>query len=212
MVVFGKISVAFFIFILILVVAFFGVDGLISAVRNLSEAEGETFTTTILAAFFTFIAALLPIPAEAPALLNGTLFPPLKAFLLTYIFAYLGASVAYECGRLLGHDLAARLIGETRMVKIETLIAKAGWPTLLALRLSPVMAFTALNWASGVLALSRMVFHLTMIFGLIPGTFIFTIIPHILSGGPGFWLYLALSAVVMIGLFAFSVLRLRSKT
>ena len=211
MAVFSKIAVGLFILILIVTVIFIGVDGLISAVQNLAEVEGDTYAATIVAAFFTFVAALLPIPAEAPALLNGTLFPPLKAFLLTYVFAYLGASVAYECGRLLGHDLAARLIGETRMVKIETLIAKAGWPTLLALRLSPVMAFTALNWASGVLALSRTVFHLTMIFGLIPGTFVFTIIPHILSGGPGFWLYLAISALVMVGLFAFSVFKLRSK-
>ncbi|MGD8325287.1 MAG: VTT domain-containing protein [Sphingomonadales bacterium] len=194
------------------------ISAIIVDVEKLSEtvrayaADDETMRPAMaLAALFTLIAALLPLPAEAPAVLNGVLFTPLVAFLLTYVFAYLGAAIAYECGRLLGYETAAQMIGYERMHRVEKLINRAGWPTLLALRLSPVMAFTALNWASGVLKLSRPVFYWTMLVGLLPGTYVFTIIPHILDGGRGLWLYVGIIAAIMIGLFAITVLRFRNK-
>lgn len=187
------------------------VEGLSETVRAYASGEDTMGAAMALAALFTLIAALLPLPAEAPALLNGALFAPVTAFLLTYVCAYLGAAIAYECGRLLGYDAAAQLVGVERMRRVEKLINRAGWPTLLALRLSPVMAFTALNWASGVLKLSRPVFYWTMLVGLLPGTYVFTVIPHILDGGRNLWLYVGVIVAIMIGLFAITILRFRNK-
>lgn len=56
-----------------------------------------------LAAGFTFLAVLLPLPAEGAALLNGALFPPVTAFVLTWVSAMAGASASFECGLRLGH-------------------------------------------------------------------------------------------------------------
>lgn len=173
------------------------------------EENDRAHWTYFISAAFTFIAALLPIPAEAPALLNGALFPPALAFGITYVFAYLGAATAFEVGRRIGYYPVLRLIGQDRMAKVEKTIAKAGWPTLLALRLSPVMAFTALNWVSGVLSLSRPVFYWTMAIGLIPGTFIVTITPHILEQPGSFKLYLLIGFSIVALLLAMSFLRLR---
>ncbi len=160
-----------------------------------------------LGALFAFLTGLLPLPAEAAALLNGTLFPPVTALVLTWSGALAGAAAAYECGLWLGRGPAVRLFGTTRLARMERLIEGAGWPTLLALRLSPVMAFTALSWASGILALSRGVFYWTVAVGLVPGTYLFTMAPELLRDRASVARLVALAGAVMLGLFAISYLR-----
>lgn len=175
-----------------------------------SAAAGERGSAAHAgAAAFTFAAALLPIPIEAPALLNGALFPPARAFALTWTFALAGCAASYELGRWLGRAPAIRLLGATRMARVERLLERAGWPTLLALRLSPVMAFTALNWASGVLALSRPVFYWTTAAGVVPGTFVFTVTPHLLRERGSAALLVAVGFALALGLLAVSFLRIR---
>ena len=163
----------------------------------------------VLAGLFTFLTVLLPLPAEAAALLNGTLFPPLTAFALTWTLAMLGAAASYEIGLRYGRAPAVRLFGEKRMVWAESLVARAGWPTLLGLRLSPVMAFTAINWASGILALSRPIFYWTTAVGLVPGTFVLTITPSLLMSRRSTALLLGVGFAIALGLIGFSVYRAR---
>jgi len=162
-----------------------------------------------LASGFTFLTVFLPLPAEAAAFLNGSLFPPTVAFFLTWTWAMAGAGASYEIGRRLGRGPAARIFGEGSMGRVERLIDRAGWPTLLALRLSPVMAFTAINWASGILALSRPVFYWTTAVGLIPGTYVFTMVPQLLESGASTARLAALATAVAIGLLSVSYLRIR---
>ena len=162
-----------------------------------------------LAAGFTFLAVLLPLPAEAAALLNGTLFPPVTAFLLTWTSAMAGAAASYECGLRLGHRPAERLFGASRLARVQGQVERAGWPTLLALRLSPVMAFTAINWASGILALSRPVFYWTVAVGLVPGTWVFTMAPELLLDRGATTRLLAFAGGVMLVLFGASWARVR---
>ena len=169
-------------------------------------AEGLVYA---LACGFTFLAVLLPLPAEAAALLNGTLFPPVIAFGLTWVMAMLGAGASYEIGRWAGRPPAVKLFGAQRLVRVERLVERAGWPTLLALRLSPVMAFTAINWASGILALSRPTFYWTVAVGLVPGTYVFALAPELLERGPSLGLVVGGLMALMAGLFALSYLRLR---
>ena len=174
-----------------------------------AAARDRTLMAHALAAAFTFAAAMLPIPIEAPALLNGGLFPPVRAFTLTWTFAMAGCAASYEIGRWLGRAPAARVIGPARMARVERLLDRAGWPTLLALRLSPVMAFTALNWVSGVLALSRPVFYWTTAAGVVPGTFVFTVTPYLLRERSSTWLLVGVGFAVALGLLALSYLRVR---
>jgi uncharacterized membrane protein YdjX (TVP38/TMEM64 family) len=183
---------------------------LIRSIAGTGEG-GSRVLVYLLGALFTFLTVLLPLPAEAAALLNGTLFPPLTAFLLTWTAAMAGAGASYECGLRLGRGPAARLFGTQRLARIEAVIERAGWPTLLALRLSPVMAFTALNWASGILGLSRPVFYWTVAAGLIPGTFVFTMAPELLLSRSSTLRLLGLAACVMIVLFGLSWLRLKHR-
>jgi len=179
-------------------------------VRDLAEGSGQPGPLVYaLAAGFTFLAVLLPLPAEAAALLNGALFPPVTAFLLTWTAAMAGAAASYECGLRLGHRPAERLFGASRLARAQALVERAGWPTLLALRLSPVMAFTAINWASGILALSRPVFYWTVAVGLVPGTWVFTMVPELLADAEATTALAVGMVAVMVGLFGVSWVRVR---
>jgi uncharacterized membrane protein YdjX (TVP38/TMEM64 family) len=181
-------------------------------IRSAAEgADGPWAQATIygLASLFTFLTVLLPLPAEASAFLNGSLFPSPIAFGLTWTMAMVGAATSYEVGRRHGRTPAHRLVGKALMDRVERLIDHAGWPTLLALRLSPVMAFTAINWASGILALSRPVFYWTTAVGLVPGTYVFTVVPHLLQSGASTAKLVGLGSAAAVGLLGVSYLRMR---
>lgn len=173
-------------------------------------AQGGTLVAIYgLASAFTFLTVLLPLPAEASAFLNGSLFPAPVAFGLTWTMAMAGAATSYEVGRRYGRSPAHRIFGAGPMDRVERLLDRAGWPTLLALRLSPVMAFTAINWASGILALSRPIFYWTTAAGLVPGTYVFTVAPHLLQNGSSTARLVGVAAAVAVGLLGVSFLRMR---
>lgn len=187
----------------------------VSAIRGAAEgAEGSVAQVAVYAAAaaFTFLTVFLPLPAEASAFLNGSLFPSAEAFALTWTMAMAGAAASYEIGLRYGHRPAELIFGTARMTAVERLIDRAGWPTLLALRLSPVMAFTAINWASGILRLSRPVFYWTTAVGLLPGTFVFTVTPEILRNGASTTVLVLVAVAVMAALFGLSVARVRRPT
>ena len=174
------------------------------------DAEGGTLAAIYgLASAFTFLTVLLPLPAEASAFLNGSLFPAPVAFGLTWTMAMAGAATSYEIGRRYGRAPAHRIFGAGPMDRVELLLDRAGWPTLLALRLSPVMAFTAINWASGILALSRPVFYWTTAAGLVPGTYVFTVVPDLLRSGASTATLVGLAGAAAVGLLGVSFLRMR---
>lgn len=210
---------AFWVIVLVALVVFIAGVGstvtseAVEAIRRAadgSEGPWSRALVFVVAAVFTFFTVLLPLPAEASAFLNGSIFAPSVAFGLTWVMAMAGASASYEIGRWLGRPPAERMFGKVRLARVERLVEKAGWPTLLALRLSPVMAFTAINWASGILALSRPVYYWTTGVGLIPGTYVFTVVPGVLEDGGSAGLLIGLGFAVVLLLLGVSYLRMRS--
>ncbi|MEZ4587195.1 MAG: VTT domain-containing protein [Gemmatimonadales bacterium] len=178
-------------------------------IERAADPSAPGLTLHLLAVAFTIGAALLPLPIEAPALLNGVLFAPVRAFVLTWLAVMVGCGLSYELGRRLGRAPADRLFGAARMARVEALVERAGWPTLLGLRLSPVMAFTALNWASGILALSRPVFYWTTAVGITPGTLVFTVAPHLLERRASLTAIVIAASAAMLLLVGWSIVRLR---
>ena len=118
--------------------------------------------------------AVLPIPAEAPAMANGVLFGPLVGSGLTWLGAMLGAALSYEIARGAGRPLAERIAGRNAMARVDAAVGKGGWWGLLGLRLVPVVAFTALNWGAGLCGVPRWRFLWTTGLGIVPGAVLFT--------------------------------------
>ena len=120
------------------------------------------------------LVAILPIPAEAPAMANGALFGPVVGTTLTWVGAMAGAWISYELARAYGRPLARRIVHPRALRRIDRVVESTGWPGLLALRLMPVVAFTALNWGAGLCRLPRWRFLWTTAVGIVPGAILFT--------------------------------------
>ena len=136
--------------------------------------EGSGALIYVLAPLFTVAVAILPIPAEIPALINGMAFGPVWGSLITWLSALFGAQVSFELARRFGRPLGERLVPERVLTRADGLVEAAGWPALLALRLIPTVAFTALNWSAGLTKLRRSTFVWTTAVGILPGAIAFT--------------------------------------
>ena len=136
------------------------------------EASGPA--VYVLAPLFTVTVAILPIPAEIPAMLNGMAFGPLWGALVTWISALAGAQISFELARRFGRPLGVRVLPDALLSRADELVRAAGWPLLLGLRLLPTVAFTAINWGAGLTALPRRTFVWTTAVGILPGAILFT--------------------------------------
>ena len=119
--------------------------------------------------------ALLPIPAEIPAAMNGMLFGPVAGILITWTGAVIGAQLSFELARAFGRPLVCRIVPHSAVDKIDGVVSAASWPGLLVARLIPAIAFTALNWVLGLTACSRRTFLWTTAIGILPGTVLFVL-------------------------------------
>ncbi len=160
----------------------------------------------VLAPMFTVLVAILPIPAELPAILNGMVFGPILGTFVTWISALGGAQVSFELARRYGRPLGERIVPAGVLGRADEVVARAGWPLLLGLRLLPTVAFTAVNWGAGLTPLRRRTFVWTTAVGIAPGAAVFTAtgagLGSLLTrmGGPG--LSITASVVIVLAMVA----------
>jgi len=128
----------------------------------------------VLAPLFTVVVAILPIPAEIPAMINGMAFGPVWGTLVTWASALVGAQISFELAGRFGRPLTERILPAAVVARANALCARAGWPLLLGLRLLPTVAFTAINWAAGLTRMRRSTFIWTTAIGILPGAILFT--------------------------------------
>ncbi len=136
--------------------------------------EGLGAWAYVGAPLFMAFVAVFPIPAEAPAVLNGMLFGTAFGSLITWAGALTGAQISFELSRRLGRPAAERLIRPALLERADATVMKAGWWGLLAARFVPLIAFTALNWGAGLTPIPRWRFVWTTAVGIIPGAILFT--------------------------------------
>jgi uncharacterized membrane protein YdjX (TVP38/TMEM64 family) len=156
----------------------------------------------LLAPLFMIVVAILPIPAEIPAMLNGMIFGARVGAAITWGGALVGAVISFELARRLGRPLAERVVSPAALTRADRAVCSAGWPALLTLRLIPTVAFTLINWAAGLTPIGRWTFLWTTALGIIPGAIVFTV-----SGSGLGALYRRNPALgVAIGVMALSVI------
>jgi uncharacterized membrane protein YdjX (TVP38/TMEM64 family) len=141
--------------------------------------EGSGHLAYLLAPLFTTVVAILPFPAELPAAINGMVFGPTWGSLVTWVCALTGAQVSFELARWGGRPLGRRIVPGRWLRRADEVIAHAGWPLMLGLRLLPTVAFTAVNWGAGLTSIRRWTFFWTTAIGIVPGAIAFS------SGGAG---------------------------
>jgi uncharacterized membrane protein YdjX (TVP38/TMEM64 family) len=154
----------------------------------------------VVAPLFMIVVAILPVPAEIPALLNGIVFHMVLGTFITWGGAVVGAIVSFELARRCGRPFCERLARPSLIQRADRLVASAGWPGLIFLRLVPAVAFTAINWASGLTSLNRWTFLWTTAVGILPGAILFTM------SGRGLAAMYQMSPAAAGGLFLLAVL------
>ncbi|MDX1577310.1 MAG: TVP38/TMEM64 family protein [Gemmatimonadota bacterium] len=128
----------------------------------------------LLAPLLMACVAILPVPAEAPAMVNGALFGPLAGTAVTWLGSMLGATASFELARRFGRPVAERFLRPSAIDRADRFVVDAGWQGLLLARLIPFIAFTALNWGAGLTAVSRWRFAWTTGIGIAPAALVFT--------------------------------------
>ena len=154
----------------------------------------------VVAPLFMVVVAILPIPAELPAMLNGMIFGPIVGTMITWLGAIVGAIISFELARKFGRPLSERFVKRSVMEKADRLVVSAGWPGLLALRLIPAAAFTAINWGAGFTSVTRWTFVWTTAVGILPGAILFT------ASGTGLAVLLRTHPVAFWGVVAMGLL------
>lgn len=156
----------------------------------------------VLAVLLMTVVSVLPFPAEAPAMINGMLFGPVLGSVLTALGAFAGAVISFELAQALGRPLAAKVVPEKGLARVDGLVARVGWGGLLVARLIPVIAFTALNWGAGLTSVPRGRFWWTTAIGILPGAIAFTAfgsaVPALFVGHPVWTTVISLAFLLVV--------------
>lgn len=127
-------------------------------------------------------ATALAIPGSILTLAGGAAFGLFWGTIYTTIAANIGANLAFGVARFLGRDGVERVAGD-RLQALDRATESYGFRGLLALRLIPAVPFNALNFGSGLTALSWPTYAVATVLGIFPGTVIYTMFADALLAG-----------------------------
>lgn len=113
--------------------------------------------------------ALLPTPKGLMTALGAVLFGFAVGAVLAWAAAMLAALVAFGLSRLLGRAAVDRIIGG-RLDRVDALMREHGLVAVVAVRLVPVLPYTAINYAAGLVPVGLAAYLLGTAVGMVPGT------------------------------------------
>nr|WP_246305199.1 VTT domain-containing protein [Nocardioides marinisabuli] len=101
--------------------------------------------------------------------LGAVLFGFAVGAVLAWAAAMLAALVAFGLSRLLGRAAVDRIIGG-RLDRVDALMREHGLVAVVAVRLVPVLPYTAINYAAGLVPVGLAAYLLGTAVGMVPGT------------------------------------------
>lgn len=128
------------------------------------------------------VATSLAVPGSVLTLVGGAAFGVVWGSVFTTIGANAGANVAFLIARATGRAGIVRLAGD-RVRGLDRAARTHGFRSLLVLRLVPLVPFTALNFGSGLTAMSWRSYALATAVGILPGTVVYTFFADALLRG-----------------------------
>jgi len=144
-------------------------------------------------------ATALALPGSALTLAGGVVFGFWFGALLNTIAANIGANIAFLISRSLGRDGIERLVGK-RLQGLNNATRQDGFFGLLILRLVPLVPFNALNFGSGLTALSWRDYTMATLIGILPGTLVYTFFADALIQGSARARWIATGMLVALSL------------
>lgn len=159
------------------------------------------------------VLSLLPVPKAVLTALGGLVFGLWWGALLSWLAALIGANVAFVAGRALGRQAVDTLTGG-RVQRADELLTEHGLGAVMAVRLVPVIPFTAINYSAGLTGVRWRDYALGSALGMLPGSLAYAAIG---AWGTDPWgLFAALAALVALvvigGLYGRHLLGSRNTT
>lgn len=121
------------------------------------------------------IRPILLIPDSVMLLIAGATFGPWIGFLGGYLGENISALVAFSISRFLGDKWASRShIAFVR--KLDAVVARRGFTTLMFLRLIPIAPFDPINYGAGLTSMSYRTFITGTALGVIPALVVYVLL------------------------------------
>ena len=140
------------------------------------------------------IHAFVPFPLEFLAIANGLVFGTWGGIAITWFSMVVSAWAGYAVARFAG-PLVFRLAPGDRLKRMEEWTRRRSDWQLVAVRFIPVISFSVLNLAMGLLGIRFWRFTWTTAVGIIPIVVVSVLTGHLLTLGP--WGWAAVGAVVL---------------
>jgi uncharacterized membrane protein YdjX (TVP38/TMEM64 family) len=172
--------------ILLSIVAALVITGMLFAIEPIRDAVSAAFSgdlgemrseldslgaaAALVLIGIALVHAIVPFPAEFPTAAAGFVFGFALGFPLMVFAWTLSCLVAYGLARGIGPPLLDRIAGRERMEATDRLIARGGWPILLAGRLIPVIPYNLVSYAAGATRVPLGRFAWTTAVGVMPLT------------------------------------------
>jgi uncharacterized membrane protein YdjX (TVP38/TMEM64 family) len=137
-----------------------------TALREQLHGTGVSGALLLYALMLVHIVVLFP--AEITNLVAGFAYGVPLGMLICMTGWFVSALGTYAVGRFAGRPLVEALAGPTRARAAEALMQRAGWPTLLVLRLLPVVPFSGVGYIAGATNVPLARFAWTTAVGDIP--------------------------------------------
>ena len=136
-----------------------------------------------------------PVPRSVLSTTAGVVFGFGWGVGVAYTGSLLGAAAAFVLARRLGSEALSKLIGD-RAAAADDLLRKRGLVAVLALRVTPVMPFTAVNYGAGLTTIRWAPYWLGTVIGVVPGTLSYVAVGAYATS-PGPWGGAAAVALVL---------------
>jgi uncharacterized membrane protein YdjX (TVP38/TMEM64 family) len=147
--------------------------------RDWATSLGPWFPLAFLAAHV--LVTVLPFPRTAFTLSAGLLFGPLLGIGIALLASTLSSVIALLLVRAAGWQLN-RLVEHPGVDTMNARLERRSWPTVLSMRMIPVVPFSVLNYAAGASAIRVLPYTLATVVGLLPGTAAIVVFGDALTG------------------------------
>lgn len=139
---------------------------------TLDAVRAKPWAPALLIGLYAVIAPLgLPI---SPLLIGAAvLFGPWWGGLWNLCGMYVGSIASFLVGRRLGRDFVARILGERRIARMDRLLERHAFWTLVRIRFIPV-PFPLVNFGAALVGVELPIFAVTTAIGMAPASWIYT--------------------------------------
>jgi uncharacterized membrane protein YdjX (TVP38/TMEM64 family) len=115
------------------------------------------------------LLGLLPVPLAPLSIAAGALFGFWVALATVLGAGIVSAAATFAISRALGRPAVASISG-ARVARLDAQLEKRGLPTVIALRLVPIMPFTVCNYACGLTSIGARPYLIGTALGIVPGS------------------------------------------